>query len=46
MGLWLMQMLKNLKMCEMFLHMPLTYSMVAVVLGVAVSFVLVVVVGQ
>ena len=45
MGLWATRILKGCKMLEMFLEMPFMYGMVAVVVGVVVSFVSVVVVG-
>ena len=44
MGLWATQILKGCEMHKMFSDMPLMYSMVAVVVGVEVSFVSVVVV--
>lgn len=46
MGLWATRILKGSKMREMFSDMPFMYGMVAVVVGVAVSFVSVVVVGR
>ena len=46
MDLWATRILKGYKMCEMFSDMPFMHGMVAVVVGVAVSFVLVVVVGR
>ena len=38
--------LKGFRMPEMFLYMPFMYSMVAVVVGVALWFVLVVAIGR
>ena len=41
--MWAMRILKGCRICEMFSDMPFIYCIVAVVVGVAVSFVLVVV---
>ena len=47
MGLWATRIsLKGCKIREMFSDMPFMYGMVAVVVGIAVSFVSVVVVGR
>lgn len=43
MGLWAMRIVKGCRIREMFSDMPIIYCRVTVVVGVAVSFVLVVV---
>ena len=43
MGLWAMRILKGCRIREVFSDMPIIYCIVAVVVGVVVSFVLVVV---
>ena len=46
MGWWAMWILKGCKMPDMFSDMSFVYGMVAVVIGVVVSFVSVVIVGR